>query len=243
MGSSTPTACAAGTYNNATEGSDQTDCIECTPGYYCSGTSNPFPTDVCSAGYYCEGGSDTPTKNATDPGYYSPAGASLQTGCDPGTYTQTSANAECTDCPERFYCPNTASTTWTDCPAGHYCEPGTHTPTRCPAGTYSDQTNRGNVTECVSCDAGKYCFTNGLTEPTGDCREGFFCPGGQSVDNPVNYPCPTGSYCPAGSSSPDACPAGTYNPSTGLTNVTSCLDCTPGDYCDVINMTAPAGEL
>jgi len=35
MDSSSPTVCIAGTYNSATGGSDQTDCFECKPGYYC----------------------------------------------------------------------------------------------------------------------------------------------------------------------------------------------------------------
>lgn len=95
----------------------------------------------------------------------------------------------------------------------------------------------------------------GLTEPTGKCREGYFCGGGSSVAAPhesgesgfqisyigetcvetlnttLNDICPPGHYCPVGSDAPVQCPPGTNSSSTGLVNVTDCPSCTAGYYC------------
>jgi len=46
------------------------DCIQCTPGYYCAGSANPFPSGPCDAGSYCTGGSSTPTQYNATPGHY-----------------------------------------------------------------------------------------------------------------------------------------------------------------------------
>ena len=61
--SSTHTPCASGTFLNSTMNTDITDCIDCTPGYYCDGTGNIEPDGLCAAGWYCDGGeaSATPT--------------------------------------------------------------------------------------------------------------------------------------------------------------------------------------
>ena len=54
--------------------------------------------------------------------------------------------------------------------------------------------------------------------------------------------CPTGHYCPSHSGEPIACSAGTYQPELRATNITSCLLCTPGQYCalaGLANVTGP----
>ena len=56
---------------------------------------------------------------------------------------------------------------------------GTHTPERCPVGTYSNSTSLTNSTECDLCEAGYACETTGLTEPDTDCVEGYYCPEGK----------------------------------------------------------------
>jgi hypothetical protein len=43
--------------------------------------------------------------------------------------------------------------------------------------------------------------------------------------------CFSGSYCPMGTTTPVACPAGTFGATTGLRNVTECTPCTAGFYC------------
>jgi len=55
--------------------------------------------------------------------------------------------------------------------------------------------------------------------------------------------CPVGYYCEEGSNYPTPCPIGTFSRSTGITNVSLCLDCLPGHYCNVManvkNTTMP----
>ena len=58
--------------------------------------------------------------------------------------------------------------------------------------------------------SGKYCESEGLDTPTGDCDPGYYCPGGQSSPTPTNYSCPEGSYCAGGLSAPVDCPSGEY---------------------------------
>ena len=51
--------CPAGTFNNLTAQHDNTACQSCTPGYYCQGDGNDFPTAQCDPGWYCTNGSDS----------------------------------------------------------------------------------------------------------------------------------------------------------------------------------------
>ena len=49
-------------------------------------------------------------------------------------------------------------------------------------------------------------------EPTGECAEGYYCPGGQVTPTPVEFPCSPGHFCPNGSSDESSCLAGWYQP-------------------------------
>ena len=71
MGSSKPHACPAGTFNNHTGGETAADCVDCLPGYYCSGSNQPEPSGLCAAGYYCDGGAVTKFQKACGEGSYS----------------------------------------------------------------------------------------------------------------------------------------------------------------------------
>lgn len=88
VGSSYPTACDPGKYNNFTGGKTQADCYACDPGYYCSGTNLPYPTGCCKGGYYCTGGATTAIQYPVQPGHFSSACAYQQTECYPGTFQQ-----------------------------------------------------------------------------------------------------------------------------------------------------------
>ena len=48
--------------------------------------------------------------------------------------------------------------------------------------------------------------------------------------------CPPGSYCPEQTNEPFPCPQGTYSPSSGLTKVDECLNCTAGYHCNSTGM-------
>lgn len=72
-----------------------------------------------------------------------------------------------------------------------------------------------------------FIFT-GLSTSTGDCDPGFYCPGGDSVPNPIATPCPIGLHCPMGSGLPVPCEPGSH---TNLTQQSECLTCPAGFYC------------
>ena len=88
--------------------------------------------------------------------------------------------------------------------------------------------------------------------PTGLCAPGFYCPGSAYIDTrtpstyPNNFTCPAGYYCPEGSDSPVACPAGQFTQIPGQFECDLCpagfycvgdrtnvepIDCPPGHYC------------
>ena len=69
----------------------------------------------------------------------------------------------------------------------------------------------------------------GLIEVTGPCLAGYYCPGGQAVQDPVEYPCPLGMYCPEGTAVPVMCENGTYQDQQGQS---SCKTCPSRKYCD-----------
>ena len=48
--------CPPGTFNPKTAQVNRSSCHNCTPGMYCEGTGNEYPTGNCSAGWYCSGG-------------------------------------------------------------------------------------------------------------------------------------------------------------------------------------------
>lgn len=73
-----------------------------------------------------------------------------------------------------------------------------------------------------------FLIFTGLSTYTGDCDPGFYCPGGDSVPNPIATPCPIGLHCPMGSGLPVPCEPGSH---TNLTQQSECLTCPAGFYC------------
>ena len=77
-----------------------------------------------------------------------------------------------------------------DCPAGYYCLSSGGPPTPCPAGTYQNVTNAGDLGWCLACPVGLYCMlatvvpdacevgTYRNVTGAGDPSECFACPGG-----------------------------------------------------------------
>ncbi|GMH73236.1 hypothetical protein TL16_g06129 [Triparma laevis f. inornata] len=240
IGFSYPAPCASGTYNNFTGAVAAVDCQNCDPGMYCAGSNKPSPSGLCSAGYYCTGSATAPTQHLTPPGYYTEPGSSAPIPCDPGTFNAQTGQGACTPCVEGWYCLNQSTIVLTVCPVGHYCPVGTATPYKCPQSTFSNSQQNRNVTECEPCTPGQYCYTNGLTQPTGPCNEGYYCPGGQTFPSEAGYECLKGHYCPSGSPHPLPCPAGTYLPSTGSWNITQCIPCSAGNACNGTGLVAPS---
>ena len=74
---------------------------------------------------------------------------------------------------------------------------------------------------CKICPVSYYCGS-GTSFPT-LCQMGYYCPLATQLFN--EYPCPNG----------------TFSNSTGLSSVSQCTPCTPGEYCGSPGLIAPTG--
>ena len=217
-GSTTQTACAAGTYTATGEQG------ACTP---------------CGAGTYQEDEGQTRC-DACEPGSYCPAGASAALKCEARTHQDEMGQASCKPCPEGHACEAGATNT-TECKAGSRVSDAKDMCELCQAGKYQDKA-RQDI--CKICPRGAFCVV-GSKHPT-NCSiataapdEGMglctTCNSGSYEDEEGSSrckPCPNGYYCPRGSATPIpiACDPGTY----AFGNVTrpgECLPCPPGRSC------------
>lgn len=208
------------------------------------------PTANCSAGYYCPGGQDNPTPAGFEctQGHYCPSGSPSPQRCPSGNYQDDIGQSDCKGCPAGYYCDSTLSPVVlfnnSACPEGFYCPENTTFATEnpCLAGTFGNTTHRTDSSECQSCTGGMYCSQTGLDAPEGPCDAGYFCTSGSNSKTPSMGSnadiCTIGNYCPQGTTTPQECPPGTYNPSTGRQSVDECLNCTGGRYCPDYGMTA-----
>ncbi|KAI4904543.1 hypothetical protein NFI96_029611 [Prochilodus magdalenae] len=179
-----------------------------------------FRGDICPKGFYC------------------PIGSSVPQPCDAGSHcNQTGLHAPAGLCTAGFYCPKGSSTPHaTPCPAGHYCPRGTPLPLPCLAGTLRNTDGGASLEDCLICPSGGFCDQRGLTQPSGLCSEGYYCPGGQNSSRPSEHKCRAGHYCAEGSVSDRACPMGSYQPSEGQHK---CEVCLAGFSCPEEGMTHP----
>jgi hypothetical protein len=261
------TPCASGYYQPDT---GRGSCLTCPAGMYCdrseaiseeqSGVGEPsqgvVTPKICRAGYYCPDGTQTAGQHPCPIGTYSNStglhDVSQCTQCDPGYYCDT-ANmlTPAGKCLAGFYCilgataPNGTSSGG-ECPQGTYCMQGSSIPTDCPKGMYGSASRLTKLNDCTFCPPGKYCDSPGLTAPSGNCLQGFYCTNASEEASPTGSfygdECPVGHYCPTGSHIPTACPAGTYQPYTQRTNSTACLECDPGKFCNSTGLSAVSGD-
>lgn len=70
-----------------------------------------------------------------------------------------------------------AASSCKNCPVGRFCPKASVDPVNCPKGTYSNMLNVTSIHDCQWCPKGKYCLGRGLNKPTGNCQQGFYCPG------------------------------------------------------------------
>ena len=126
--------------------------------------------------------------------------------CDPGYFCSNSSIAAR---------PGSLSQGGGKCPIGYYCPTGSPQP--------------------LICKPGQYCPQEGLSLPLANCSAGYYCLAGASSQKPTDKVtgdiCPAGAYCPEGSLNYTLCPPGTYSNETGNTNISNCLSCTEGYYC------------
>ncbi len=102
------------------------------------------------------------------------------------------------------------------CPPGHFCPSGSYRATDhpCPNGTYNPFSGGKDISACKSCDGGKVCNGQGLSQPNGVCAPGFYCISGARSPMPsdgiTGNLCPIGNYCPGNTSVYFGCLPGTY---------------------------------
>uniref|UniRef100_W5M2P7 Tyrosine-protein kinase ephrin type A/B receptor-like domain-containing protein n=1 Tax=Lepisosteus oculatus TaxID=7918 RepID=W5M2P7_LEPOC len=233
-----PRPCPNGTYSDQPGLRDLSDCSPCPEGKYCYSDQQPHihglsqPTGQCPDGYYCPVGTGYP--------YSFP--------CPPGLYRNSShghGGGDCVPCAPGHYCAQAATHAPAVCPKGFFCIEGSSTPEPCEEGTYSPRLALRQGSECTPCGGGRYCTGVAQTEPTGLCKEGFYCKerarSATPADGQTGGLCPVGSFCPAGSAAPSPCPTGTFSNSTGLQSPGQCAVCPPGTHCSGSNNTSPAG--
>ena len=244
LGSSSPTQCPAGTFQNSHGGKA---CEDCPPGLYCGiGVSDPSGNS-CPQDYKCPLGTGSPT-DLCQTNYFCETGTADQFPCPDGTMSTTGMHV-CDPCTQGNYCYRKADYTFgiTPCPPHHYCETGsTYTGKICEAGTFTEASDSGkfNAAGCQDCITGKYCVdgkANGIT--LDDCNAGHFCQSKNIVPDPdktsdpaatdlgTDDLCEPGKYCDAGTLLPTTCPASKFRKLQGARQSTDCTECELGYYC------------
>lgn len=216
-------------------------------GYYCSGSSTmPNPVnetfgDICPKGHYCEEASQAavPCPEGTFSDAYANENLTNCLPCTGGQYCYgTGRDLPNGNCTVGWFCPAGSTQpmpTGNDCLAGHECPEGSSIETPCESGYYQPNTEQGS---CLICPAGKYCDRNeAIAEEQSGVGEAS-----QGVVTPKD--CPAGFYCPEGTQTAgeNPCPIGTYSNSTSLENITQCIQCDPGYYCETANILEPTGQ-
>jgi len=242
-----PFPCPAGTFTDATDKTQSSDCTACTAGFACEeGTGAGVKEKLkCAAGYYCPAGTKSPYENPCPEGTYS-------------SNTNNVASGSCTACTAGYYCEEGTTTPVFECPKGHYCPAGTKKATEfpCAAGTYNHITKLTQASECFVCPEGNYCVAGSITPTV--CPVGTYAPGtGYQAAHDVStsdsikgcLACPAGQTCAtAGTVSTTTCGVGYYS----YVGTTTCLVCKIGHYCPDASTTGanhdnnyicPAGYL
>ena len=100
------------------------------------------------------------------------------------------------------------------CPTGHYCTSITTDPTPCRRGQYQPDKYAERSQQCIDCPIGYYCD-------------------GIGIEDYSLWPCPKGKYCTdlGQTDEPESCPAGFYQPYSGMDSSDACLVCPPGYHC------------
>lgn len=181
----------------------------CTTGSYCPSSSSE--DGDCGLGYYCS----IDTKN--------------RYGCPSGSYCDGLRLFDVTGpCFEGYYCPEGSITGTSEiCPIGNFCPEGVGSPQGCEDGYYQTETGKSICNICptgsycnstttppIICPGGRFCNGTGLTEFTGICKQGYYCPEGSYYQKE----CEHGSYCPEGSVDEVQCNCNSNGVCTSFTN-------------------------
>ena len=216
-------ACLHGTYADV-EGLSA--CLTCPPGYFCLNETSNFLVNSCPKGHYCPAGTKEPYQFKCPPGTFNDkVGMQNDSACLPcegGKYCEGFGNSRPTNsCDPGWYCPSKA-----DNARFRRCQPRFY----CPTGSAKMQ----------PCLSGMFCDTPELAYPRDQCDAGYYCPNGSISRTEVD--CPRGYYCGKGTSMPEACQPGTYQPILRAQSVSQCVNCTAGFYCNNTALSSPDGQ-
>jgi hypothetical protein len=265
--SSQPLPCPAGTFSSHIANTKLSDCLSCTPGYYCDTSALSTVAGPCQEGYYCSSMATTSvqlvlssTGGPCPVGHYCPPATGFPIPCPRGTYMSSTLAAGNITYQGRTYhcdlCPSTSacsviglSSSDASCKAGYFCKIGA--PSSQPiCGELFCQDMYG------LCPVGHYCpsdtadpiicadgtFTNQTGSSSCDiCPPGHYCEAQYSSS--TYRPCPLGYYCPQETGLDwIPCPVGKYGSRIGLQTEDECTACDPGKYCNALALHRPVGN-
>ncbi len=213
-------------------------------GFYCLSGSSSATQIPCSGGYYCGAGSSTATQYPCATGAFCPLASAAATICTAGNFCNTTGLSAVSGA----------------CSVGFFCPPGSNSSFShpCPPGTIGNTTLLTRVEDCATCPPRFACAagTNPDTQPPVACAAGYFCPAGSSSAQQVAcaagtysastnasaaFDCQTcevsGSYCPAASTAPLLCAAGSFSNATGAA---TCQTTPAGSFNDLSGANASA---
>ncbi|KAK3579705.1 hypothetical protein CHS0354_031226 [Potamilus streckersoni] len=116
VGTADPVPCPEGSYSSATKLHTESDCLNCTGGYFCNATGLTAVVGKCSERYYCPVGSKLATEMICPAGCYCGAGTAIPQPCPNGTFSYITGLAkvgECLPCTEGYYCNGNGLTNYT----------------------------------------------------------------------------------------------------------------------------------
>lgn len=248
--------CPSGTFSNDVGLKNETQCTQCTPGYYCANMNLTAPSGFCNAGFFCKSGSDSQTPSGLTKGdagvcpvgHYCPQQTGQPKACPTGSFnnkTGIMAESDCQLCLQGYHC-ETPGLEYPSglCEPGFYCELGSNSSR--PSGTYA---NGGPCTpghfcikgssRAIKCPAGTFT-TLWSQSNCSACPAGYYCEEGANKTTA----CPKGHYCPERTefATQFPCNNGTFNNRTTGMDISACQMCTPGYYCPYKGMEEPAGK-
>ena len=258
-GTSVPTPCPEGKFQDSTGNSE---CKDCFAGYGCTSLAmwELKDSDKCEEGFICGKGSTStaPSGSRCSADHFCERGTSYEMRCPDGTYQSTAGKGSCdpciagkscfveiagsspvqkiVDCPEYYYCPGGSGR------AGKFCEPGTTSTAGTEGLKYAN--------ECILCPSTFYCVDSGKGASHDKCAAGYFCVSGAKTPTPnycppittsttctpfpddeTAYLCPPGHFCGTGTPDPTICPSGKFRLDPGAMIPGHCTNCLPGEYC------------
>ena len=217
----------------------------CSSGSYCpSGSTDENP---CQAGHYCA----TPaTQVLCSFGSYCPEGSISEQSCIVGHYCVNTTSI--LPCPLGSYCvgSNTASvpcqagsycatpSIQAQCPANFYCPMSSIEPIICPDSKVS-QPGSSLLSQCEMNEMSLAVTIYGANVAIDQSQLQAALPEHVAVGSyhdeivSAQNTCPVGFYCPPDTTTPIACPGGTYNNFTSQDDISDCVVCPAGQFCPI----------